>query len=161
MYKQLCTQSCSTHLRQYMYTRKNSTCTRDAVRVLYNVHNTPPPSSPICRMINKPVQGGGRGDSAAFSGGKKRQHRSEPRRNIFIPNIPPQGRFERIASNRSSTCSRLASPRLICICITPCYPDHQSLNRSGQCEFSHQVQSSQCEFSDQAQSSQCEFSDQA
>ena len=150
MYKQLCTQSCSTHLRQYMYTRKNSTCTRDAVRVLYTTRPPPLlPHLPYDKQAGSRGGDGGRGDSAAFSGGKKCQHRSEPRRNIFIPNIPPQGRFERIASNRSSTCSRLASPRLICISITPCYPDHQSLNRSGQCEFSNQVQSSQCEFSDQ------------
>ena len=144
MYKQLCSQSCSTHLRQYMYTRKNSTCTRDAVQYLYCTQHSPPllHHLPYDKQAGLRQGGWWEGGQCRILWGEKCQHRSEPRHNIFIPNIPPQGRFERIASNRSSTCSRLASPRLICICITP-------FNGSSQCEFSDQVRSSQCEFSDQ------------
>ena len=140
MYKQLCTQSCSTQSKtvrvhkekQYMYTRCSTR----------TVHNTPPPPPPSAVRSVWGVGEWGNTQRRTFWEGKNANIVANRDATYSSPNIPPQGRFERIASNRSSTCSRLASPRLICICITP-------FNGSSQCEFSDQVRSSQCEFSDQ------------
>ena len=138
MYKQLCTQSCSTQSKtvrvhkekQYVYTRCSTR----------TVHNTPPPL-PHQQYDQFGGWGGGWGNTqcCTFWEGKNANIVANRDATYSIPNIPPQGRFECIASNCSSACSRLASPRLICICITPCYPDHQSLHQSKQCEFSDQV----------------------